>query len=239
MRTVCSNTAPHSRVYVTPFHRRKPGLSSIAPPMKTVPMRSRLSALSIVSLLSLFAAAVLPAAAGTRDDSATGHDAAVYTVALPAARTTTPSSTIAPGELPTNTPGETAYDWPSGHEVPVLRAFSPPAQRWLSGHRGVDLAMNEGDTVYAAGAGSIVYAGRLNDRNVISIEHSGGLRTTYEPVAPTVKRGDRVERGDPIGTVEGTHCGPFACLHWGAKYSADRYIDPLSLLHKKVIRLWR
>ncbi|AWE42668.1 MULTISPECIES: M23 family metallopeptidase [unclassified Actinobaculum] len=202
-------------------------------------MRSRLSALSIVSLLSLFAAAVLPAAAGTREHTAATHDAAVYTVAFPAARATSSPSTITSGELPTTERAETAYDWPSGHEVPVLRAFSPPAQRWLSGHRGVDLALNEGDTVYAAGAGSVVYAGRLNDRNVISIEHSGGLRTTYEPVAPTVKRGDHVECGDPIGTVEGTHCGPFACLHWGAKYSDDRYIDPLSLLHKKVIRLWR
>ena len=130
------------------------------------------------------------------------------------------------------------YDWPSGGEVPVLRQFAAPEERWLAGHRGVDLAMDEGGDVRAAGDGRVVHAGKLNDRNLVSIEHSGGLRTTYEPVSPTVSKGDVVARGQAIGTLELGHAGPLPVLHWGAKYPQDRYIDPLSLLNQAPIRLW-
>lgn len=135
------------------------------------------------------------------------------------------------------------FDWPSGVEVPVLREFDPPEKAWLTGHRGVDLEMAEGSEVMAAGAGRVVYAGRLNDRNLVSIEHDDGLRTTYEPVSPAVSKGDVVMMGQVIGTLEAGHAtdrvtGASAILHWGAKYPGDRYIDPLSLLRLAPIRLW-
>lgn len=135
------------------------------------------------------------------------------------------------------------FVWPSGGEVPVLREFDPPEQAWLTGHRGVDLEMAEGADVLAAGAGRVVYAGKLNDRNLVSIEHDDGLRTTYEPVSPAVSKGDVVMKGQVIGVLETGHAsssisGAGAVLHWGAKYSGDRYIDPLSLLKLAPIRLW-
>ncbi len=134
------------------------------------------------------------------------------------------------------------FDWPSGGEVPVLREFDPPEKAWLTGHRGVDLDMAEGAQVMAAGAGRVVYAGKLNDRNLISIEHEDGLRTTYEPVAPSVSKGDVVMKGQVIGTLEAGHVTGVisggAALHWGAKYPGDRYVDPLSLLRLAPIRLW-
>ncbi|MFT3943209.1 MAG: M23 family metallopeptidase [Ancrocorticia sp.] len=135
------------------------------------------------------------------------------------------------------------FDWPSGGEVPVVRGFDPPESAWLTGHRGVDLEMAEGADVFAAGAGRVVYAGRLNDRNLISIEHEDGLRTTYEPVSPAVNKGDVVMKGQVIGSLEAGHVtdtmtGASAVLHWGAKYPGDRYINPLSLLRLVPIRLW-
>ena len=130
------------------------------------------------------------------------------------------------------------YDWPTGHEVPVIRAFSAPEKRWLPGHRGVDLAADEGAGVLAAGDGRVIYAGRLNDRNLVSIEHPGGLRATYEPVSPAVSKGDPVSKGQIIGTLDISHLGPMPVLHWGAKFPEDRYIDPLSLLNRVPIRLW-
>lgn len=56
------------------------------------------------------------------------------------------------------------------------------------------------------------------------------LRTTYEPVRATVKKGDKVTPGDIVGVVEptGSHCQA-SCLHWGL-LRADTYLDPLSLL---------
>lgn len=136
-------------------------------------------------------------------------------------------------------PTTSNFDWPSGAEVPVLRQFSVGSERWSPGHRGVDLALGPGAPVYAAADGRVVYAGVLNDRALVSIEHDNGLRTTYEPLDVVVKRGQTVVRGQLIGMVTDTHCGISSCLHWGAKYEGDRYIDPLSLLMKQPIRLYR
>ncbi|OKL55200.1 hypothetical protein BSZ39_00035 [Bowdeniella nasicola] len=133
-----------------------------------------------------------------------------------------------------------AYDWPTGREVPVLRAFQPPAIRWERGHRGVDLAYPVGSQVYAAGAGRVAFAGAIGGKGVVAIEHASGLRTTYEPVQASVAAGQVVARGDPIGALLPGHCKAEECLHWGAKYGtgrAERYIDPLSLLGRLRYRL--
>jgi hypothetical protein len=68
----------------------------------------------------------------------------------------------------------------------VVRRFDPPPQPWLAGHRGVDLAAPPGSIVRAAGAGTIAFAGRIAGRGVVSVAHSNGLRTTYEPAIPAV-----------------------------------------------------
>ncbi|MFP7695917.1 M23 family metallopeptidase [Trueperella sp. LYQ143] len=133
---------------------------------------------------------------------------------------------------------DTVYMWPSGHPVAVLRPFRPGQHVWDRGHRGVDLALNAGDPIYAAADGIVIYAGEINDRSVISIEHPDGIRTTYEPVEIHVKRGQQVIRGQQIGVVTGTHCAPSSCLHWGAKRGAREYINPLSLLADQRIRLY-
>jgi murein DD-endopeptidase MepM/ murein hydrolase activator NlpD len=67
------------------------------------------------------------------------------------------------------------------------------------------------------------------------------LRTTYEPVQPTVHVGDRVARGQVIGTLLGGHPGcpavaPAVCLHWGAHRAAE-YLDPLWLVVSGHVRL--
>jgi murein DD-endopeptidase MepM/ murein hydrolase activator NlpD len=101
----------------------------------------------------------------------------------------------------------------------------------------VDLAATEGEKVRAAGAGIVVVAERIADRGVVTILHANGLRTTYMPVAATVKRGDSVSIGDLIGSVEPTnnHC-PATCLHWGL-LRARSYLDPLLLIGPGQVRL--
>ena len=121
----------------------------------------------------------------------------------------------------------------------LVRRFDPPPQRWLPGHRGADLAAPAGTAVRAAGAGSIVYAGQIAGRGVVSIAHPGGLRTTYEPVLVGDHRpGDPVTVGERIGTLAPGHpgCPAAACLHWGLRRGAD-YLDPLALLGLGRVRL--
>ena len=119
---------------------------------------------------------------------------------------------------------------------PLVRGFDPPAQPWLSGHRGVDLLGAVGAEVVAAKAGRVVFAGTVAGRGVVVVSH-GELRTTYLPVRPLVSVGTRVDAGAVIGRLASGHgCPGGTCLHWGLK-RGDTYLDPLSLLGESALRL--
>lgn len=131
-----------------------------------------------------------------------------------------------------------AFRWPVAGAA-VVRRFDPPPQPWLAGHRGVDLAAAPGVPVGASGAGTIVFAGTVAGRGVVSVAHPGGLRTTYEPVtAADLHPGDAVAAGDALGTLEAAHpgCPVAACLHWGLRQGTE-YLDPLTLLGLGRVRL--
>lgn len=137
---------------------------------------------------------------------------------------------------------EGRLSWPLRPRPAVSRVFEAPAARWQPGHRGVDLAAAPGQAVYAAQAGTVVFAGELAGRPLVSVAHPGGLRTSYEPVSPSVRAGQRVAVGSPLGEVVAGHpgCPVSACLHWGAMWgpaSRADYVDPLGLLVETVIRL--
>ena len=141
------------------------------------------------------------------------------------------------GSVATVVPGP-RFRWPLDGTPTVVRAFDPPAQPWLPGHRGVDLAGAPGAPVRAAGAGMVRFAGSVAGRGVVSVDHPGGLRTTYEPVTAVVHAGDRVGPGDLLGRLDAGHpgCAVDACLHWGLR-RGDDYLDPLALLGLARVRL--
>ena len=133
-------------------------------------------------------------------------------------------------------------DWPLRPRPAVLRTFDAPSPNWNRGHRGVDLAGAPGQPVYAAGAGTVVFAGELAGRTLVSIAHPGGLRTSYEPVRPSVRAGQFVDAGAVIGELDAGHhgCAVAPCLHWGAMWGAASradYVDPLGLLASTPVRL--
>lgn len=124
----------------------------------------------------------------------------------------------------------------------VVRQFSPGPHRYAPGHRGVDLASSSGAAVLAAGAGTVVFAGMVAGRPVVSIQHSDALRTTYEPVSGEVAMGQQVVVGQRIGALLAGHpgCAAAACLHWGLRQhtpSGEVYLDPLLLLGQGKVRL--
>lgn len=132
--------------------------------------------------------------------------------------------------------------WPLQPRPAVLRTFDAPEPNWNRGHRGVDLSGSPGQVVYAAAEGTVVFAGELAGRPVVSIAHPGGLHTSYEPVRAAVRAGQVVDGGSALGLLEPGHqgCGASACLHWGAMWGpaarAD-YVDPLGLVVTTPIRL--
>ncbi|SER57223.1 M23 family metallopeptidase [Actinokineospora terrae] len=121
---------------------------------------------------------------------------------------------------------------------PVSRPFTAPAHPYGAGHRGVDLPGAVGEPVHAAADGVVVFAGVVVDRSVVSIQHRGGLRTTYEPVVPEVAGGTRVRRGDVLGRLGAGHpgCAVAACLHWGLRRGRE-YLDPMVAVHRPRVRL--
>lgn len=134
------------------------------------------------------------------------------------------SVTVDPGPAPAR------GVWPLQPAPPVVAAFAPPAQRWSAGHRGVDLLGRPGRPVHAALAGTVSYVGRIAGRGIVTVDH-GRVRTTYQPVAAVVGRGEVVTTGQVIGRLllSGSHCAPRACLHWGL-IRGQTYLDPLTLV---------
>jgi murein DD-endopeptidase MepM/ murein hydrolase activator NlpD len=142
---------------------------------------------------------------------------------------------------PASADGE-RLEWPLRPRPAVTRGFDAPQPNWQAGHRGVDLAGTPGQRVFASAPGTVVFAGELAGRPVVSVAHPGGLRTSYEPVAAAVRAGQRVGAGTLLGELQAGHpgCAAPACLHWGAMWgpaSRADYVDPLGLVSSTPIRL--
>ncbi|MCZ3388410.1 MAG: M23 family metallopeptidase [Actinomycetia bacterium] len=133
------------------------------------------------------------------------------------------------------TPPHDTAQWPVSPAT-IVRLFEPH-EEFGPGHRGVDLAAIPGQGVSAAIAGQILVVGTVAGRPVVVVQHNGGLRTTYLPVAASVAVGTHVDAGQPIGSLAvGMHCPISTCLHWGARLG-NEYVDPLTLMGREVVLL--
>ncbi|MDQ1679187.1 MAG: hypothetical protein QOI42_46 [Frankiaceae bacterium] len=150
-----------------------------------------------------------------------------YAAALLAAVSVSPSSARQPSPSVT-------WVWPLSPPV-IVRRFEPPPTPYAAGHRGVDLGGSPGQLVAAAGAGVVSFSGQVAGVGVVVVRH-GALRTTYEPVVPTVAAGARVTAGQAIGRLTPGHHGCDVCLHFGLRAGED-YLDPVSLFARGPIRL--
>ena len=111
---------------------------------------------------------------------------------------------------------------------PVVRAFDPPDIVYGAGHRGIDIGAPAGTTVVAAADGIVSFVGVIDYVPMITVTHADGIRTTYQPVAALVGRGQSVTGGQAIGVLQSGH-GATPCLHFGVLRGQD-YLDPLAWL---------
>ncbi len=137
--------------------------------------------------------------------------------------------------------GAGACDPVSGGAVGYGYYVYPTNKHYLSGfdystktnHLGIDLAGNEGEGVYAADAGVIVYAG-WNDYgygNMIMIDHGNGFQSLYAHLsALNVGCGQSVGQGEGIGAVGSTGRSSGPHLHFelmaGMKVNPWDYLPP-------------
>ncbi len=137
--------------------------------------------------------------------------------------------------------GAGACDPVSGGAVGYGYYVYPTNKHYLSGfdystktnHLGLDFAGNEGEGVYAADAGVIVYAG-WNDYgygNMIMIDHVNGFQSLYAHLsALNVGCGQSVGQGEGIGAVGSTGRSSGSHLHFelmaGMKVNPWDYLPP-------------
>lgn len=177
--------------------------------------RSRRRLLAIVLLLGA-GTAVAPgtSAAAVPPAAASPSAGAAHAVASPS-WTPPPAVDSAP-----------PWIWPAAGVV--SRAYQQPADAYSAGHRGIDILI-DGSTVRAPASGTVLFAGSVVDRPVLTIDHGDGLVSTLEPVRSTLAPGAPVVRGDVIGELAGGgHARPGE-LHLGARRDGE-YINPILLL---------
>ncbi|MGH2540974.1 MAG: murein hydrolase activator EnvC family protein [Actinomycetota bacterium] len=121
------------------------------------------------------------------------------------------------------------WGWPV--TGPVIRGFDPPASPYGSGHRGIDIAAPVGSEVVAPADGVVAFAGPVGGHLFLTIDHGGGLESTYSWLsALSVRRGDAVVGGQPVALTGPGHAGgPIPSLHLGVRLD-DAYVDPLDYL---------
>ena len=119
------------------------------------------------------------------------------------------------------------WSWPVAPPHSIVRPYLAPASDYGAGHRGIDIAAPD-PRVRAPAEGTVHFAGVVVDRPVLSITHSGGLISSYEPVTTTLRAGDPVARGQVVGEVQPGHCSS-PCVHFGVRLDGE-YVSPLLLL---------
>ena len=104
----------------------------------------------------------------------------------------------------------------------VVDPFRPPDHIGAPGNRGWEYATSPGSPVRAVAGGVVAFAGQVGGQLHVSIDHPGGLRTSYSFLAEvTVSRGQAIGAGQQVG-VAGSR------FHFGARRNGE-YIDPATL----------
>ncbi|KQM19080.1 hypothetical protein ASE49_06260 [Novosphingobium sp. Leaf2] len=120
------------------------------------------------------------------------------------------------------------FAWPL--TGPVRRGFSSSGDY----HDGLDIAAPKGTTVRAAGAGTVVFAGKEKDQfgNLVVIDHGDGWHTAYAFLSRiTVKQGASVVAGERVGLVGNTGKAKGDELHFEVRREG-KPVDPVSELPK-------
>jgi murein DD-endopeptidase MepM/ murein hydrolase activator NlpD len=83
-------------------------------------------------------------------------------------------------------------------------------------HTGLDIAAEPGKPIYAPSDGTVVFAGlEGNYGKVITLDHGFGIKTRYGHLSQIlVKPGDRVRRGEQVGSVGNTGRSTGPHLHY-------------------------
>ena len=119
----------------------------------------------------------------------------------------------------------------------LQRSYLQPSSDYSAGHRGVDYAVSLNESVLAATSGSVWFAGKVVNREIVTIRSGSGHLIEVEPVCPSVAIGQAVLAGQSIGKVCDAdqsyrqHCEALRCLHFSYR-TPNGYLSPIWVMGK-------
>jgi murein DD-endopeptidase MepM/ murein hydrolase activator NlpD len=98
-------------------------------------------------------------------------------------------------------------------------------------HQGVDFEAETGDDVYAAGGGTVTYAGRQKGYGrVVIIDHGRDISSVYAHLSATsVRKGQKVVAGQHVGKVGVSGNATGSHLHFELRVAGEA-VDPLDYM---------
>jgi murein DD-endopeptidase MepM/ murein hydrolase activator NlpD len=129
-------------------------------------------------------------------------------------------------------------EWKGSFAAPVQAAISDVfgVERVFNGsvqstHQGLDFRVPSGTSVAAVNSGHVILARPLFfEGNCVAIDHGQGLLTLYLHLSKfSVKEGDQVTKGQPIGLSGGTGRATGPHLHLAVRWRGE-YLNPQVLL---------
>jgi murein DD-endopeptidase MepM/ murein hydrolase activator NlpD len=132
----------------------------------------------------------------------------------------------AAGSVGSGAPSASGFIWPVNGAV-----VSGFGWRWGRMHEGVDIAASTGAPIWAAAAGTVIYAGWLGGYgNLVVIDHANGLATAYAHASGVlVGVGQQVAQGETVSLVGSTGNSSGPHLHFEVRVNGAA-VDPLLYL---------
>jgi murein DD-endopeptidase MepM/ murein hydrolase activator NlpD len=130
------------------------------------------------------------------------------------------------GSIGSGTQSAAGFIWPVNG--PVTSGYG---MRWGRLHEGIDIAAPTGTSIWAAAAGTVIYAGWLGGYgNLVVVDHGNGLATAYAHAsAILVFVGQSVAQGETVSLVGSTGNSSGPHLHFEVRVNGVA-VDPLLYL---------
>jgi murein DD-endopeptidase MepM/ murein hydrolase activator NlpD len=122
--------------------------------------------------------------------------------------------------------GTYAFGWPAPYPGEVS------GNDYYSGHQAIDAKCFEGDGIYAADSGVVIYAGPIGGGygNLVAIDHQNGYLTLYAHLSSIyVSCGQSVAKGTPVAACGSTGNSTGAHLHFEVRQNGG-FVNPWHVL---------
>ena len=115
-------------------------------------------------------------------------------------------------------------------DAPVVDPFRPPENPYGPGNRGVEYDTEPGDVVRAAAAGTVVFSGAVAGSLYVTLDHGGGVLSTYSYLQRISVRAGADVAGGRVIAIAGER------LHFSVRVDGS-YADPAGFVGVRRVRV--